>query len=89
MGVVIQDAAKHCWCNKQAMMTMNDASCYLTNSVMASLAKSVPLDWACLAALAAASFTGAGAGCQSGGPCIHMTITMAKIIVQVLASVLF
>ena len=42
---------------------------HLTNCVMASLARSVPLAWACLAALEAASLTAAGAGCQSGGPC--------------------
>ena len=40
----------------------------LTNSVMASLARSVPRACACLAALEAASLTAAGAGCQSGGP---------------------
>ena len=42
---------------------------HLTNSVMASLARSVPLACACFAALEAASLTAAGAGCQSGGPC--------------------
>jgi hypothetical protein len=40
-----------------------------TASMMASLAMSTPASLQCLAALAAASFTSCGAGCQSGGPC--------------------
>ena len=48
---------------------------HLTNSLMASLARSVPLACACFAALEAASLTAAGAGCQSGGPCnIEQTV---------------